>query len=349
MDITQLDTPVAIVDLDRLEANIRRLQEHLDRLGVENRPHIKTHKIPAFAQMQMEAGAVGITCQKLGEAEVMAQAGIGDILVTFNIIGEVKLKRLVRLARQNQVSVVADSAVTVSGLSAAAQEGDITLPVLVEFDSGNKRCGVGSPYEAAGLALIIDRSPGLRFDGLMTHPTSKNTAGFVRATRESLRDHGLPFRRVSGGGTPEMWDEALYEEITEHRAGTYVYGDRRTIHSGAMTLEECALKIICSVVSRPTPERAILDGGSKTLSADNPRSEGYGLILEYPEAGIYRLSEEHGMVDVSRCKRKPEIGERVTVIPNHCCLVSNLFNQMVGVRGERVEATWPVLARGLVQ
>ena len=357
MLISELDTPVAIVDLDRLEANIARLQSYLDAHGIANRPHIKTHKIPAIAQMQVNAGAVGITCQKLGEAEVMAEAsagsvaGLSDIFLPYNILGPARLQRLIALMRCVTLSVTVDSAVTAHGLSTAVSQSDAPAPleVLVEFDTGMGRCGVQSPADAAELAGLIHSLPGLRFGGLMTYPFNEHTAAFVETTRALLKPDGLSIARVSVGGTPQMWRAHTCPVITEYRAGMYVYGDRYTLQSGAMTLDDCALKVITTVVSRPTAARGILDAGSKVFSSDTLGLEGYGLILEYPEARFYGQSEEHGHVDFSACARKPEIGERVTVIPNHCCPVSNLFNQMVGARGERVEVVWPVAARGQVQ
>ena len=355
MNINQLETPVAIVDLDQLEANITKLQRYLDEHRIAHRPHIKTHKIPEIAHMQMRAGAVGITCQKVGEAEVMADAGMRDIFIPYNIIGEAKLGRLMHLARRVTLSVTADSAFTVRGYSAAAQrEGadwnnPTELPVLVEFDTGMGRCGVQSPREAAELAHLITQSPGLRFGGLMTHPNNAHSDRFVRQARALLKTDGIAVERVSYGGTPTMWQAHTHSEVTEYRAGTYVYGDRATIESGAMSLDDCAFQVITTVVSRPTADRGILDGGSKTFSSDLSGLKGHGLILEYPNAHFYSMSEEHGHVDFSKCPRKPEIGERVTVIPNHCCVVSNLFNQIVAVRQHQVEATWPVAARGTLQ
>jgi D-serine deaminase-like pyridoxal phosphate-dependent protein len=349
MHIDQLETPVAVVDLGRLEANIAGLQRYLDEHGIAGRPHIKTHKIPEIAHMQINAGAVGITCQKLGEAEVMAQAGIRDIFVPYNILGQAKLERLTCLARRVRMSVTADSQVVVRGLSAAAQRADLTLPVLVECDTGLGRCGVQSPHEAAALARVIASSSGLHFGGLMTFPNSDRVDPFMRETKALLASDGIPVERVSGGGTPCMWQVHTHPEITEHRAGTYVYGDRYTIDSGAMEVEDCSFRVITTVVSRPTSDRGILDGGSKTFSSDLLGLEGYGLILEYPQARFYALSEEHGYVDFSPCRRRPEIGERVTVIPNHVCPVTNLFNQVVGLRNDRVEVVWPVACRGALQ
>jgi D-serine deaminase-like pyridoxal phosphate-dependent protein len=349
MKIHELDTPVAVVDLARLEINIGRFQRYLAQHGIANRPHIKTHKVPAIARMQVEAGAVGITCQKIGEAEIMAAAGLTDIFIPYNIIGGAKLERLAALARRTQLSVTVDSAVVVEGLAAAMTAAGLELPVLVECDTGLGRCGVQTPHAALDLALRVARSSGLRFGGLMTYPTSEVTGAFIREAERLIRAAGLPVERVSGGGTPGMWRAHLTPEVTEYRAGMYIYGDRYTLQAGAMTLDECALTVIVTVVSRPTPERAIIDGGSKTFSSDLLGLDGYGLVLEYPEARFYSLSEEHGQLDLSACARRPEIGERVTVIPNHCCVVSNLFNEVVGVREGSVEVVWPVSARGALR
>ncbi len=349
MNIHDLDTPVTVVDLDKMEANITRLQRHLDSHGIAGRPHIKTHKIPEIAMMQVAAGAVGITCQKIGEAEVMADGGIDDILLSYNIVGASKLSRLTRLARRIKLSVTADSAYTVQGISDAADHANADIDVLVEFESGFQRCGVQSPEEASELALLIDRLPGVRFAGLMTYPSTENTDAFSRETKALLRVHGVDVEHVSGGGTPVMWKAQTFTEVTEHRAGTYVYGDRKIVDTGAMTFDDVALSVITTVVSRPTGDRGILDGGTKTFTSDLLGLEGHGYVVDYPDAHIYAQSEEHGHVDFSRCESRPKIGDRVTVIPNHCCVVSNLFDKIVGVRGGEVEVEWPVKARGALQ
>ena len=349
MLVSEIDTPAAVVDLDLLSKNIRRLQEYLDRHGIANRPHIKTHKIPEIARMQLEAGAAGITCQKLGEAEVMVAAGITDIFMPYNIIGSSKHRRLTALARRAMISVTADSDFVVDGLSSAFERESRPLTVLVECDTGAHRCGVQSPGEAAALAARIARSPGLDFGGLMTYPSSPNANAFFRATKQLLAEKGLETLRTSGGGTAPMWHAHEYAEISEHRAGMYIYGDRYTVKSGAIALEDCAFHVLSTVVSRPTPERGVLDAGSKALSSDLLGLEGYGLILEYPSARIYSLSEEHGHVDFSECSERPVVGERVTILANHCCPVTNLFNEIIGVREGRHEVTWPVQARGAVQ
>jgi len=348
MHIDELDTPVPVVDIDRLEANITRLQAYLDQHGIANRPHIKTHKIPEIAQMQMDAGAIGITCQKVSEAEVMADAGFENIFIPYNIIGRRKLDRLIALMKRATVSVTADSAEVINGLSTAVQLAHLKLTVLVECDTGLHRCGVQSPREAARLARLIHTSPGLHFGGLMTYPTSDATDAFINETRALLDQDNIAIDRVSGGGSPTMWQSHLHPDVTEHRAGIYVYGDRLTLRVGAVTLDQCALRVFATVVSKPTPERGILDAGSKSLSSDLHGLDGYGYICEYPDAKIYALSEEHGHVDFSACQRKPAIGERVSIIPNHCCTVTALFDEVVGVRGDHVEVVWKVAARSTV-
>jgi len=349
MVTNQLDTPVAVVDLHKLEDNIHRLQSYLDTHGIANWPHIKTHKIPTIAHKQIAAGAAGITCQKLGEAEIMAREGIQDIFLPYNIIGPAKLARLMRLAQQIRISVTADSTFVVEGLSEAARQNDVILPVMVEFDTGLARCGVQTPQQAVNLARLIDRQSHLVFDGLMTYPVNERTTPFVQQTKSFLDQERIPVRQVSVGGTPQMWQAHEYPFVTQYRAGMYVYGDRYTLHSGAMKLEQVAFSVMTTVVSRPTPDRGIIDGGSKTFSSDLVGLDGCGLILEYPQARIYKLSEEHGHVDFSNCPQKPEIGDRITVIPNHCCSVSNLFNEIVAVRDGIVDTIWPVAARGAVQ
>jgi len=278
----------------------------------------------------------------------MADAGLEDIFLPYNIMGITKLARLMRLAARVRLSVTADSAFTVHGCARAATEAGIELPVLVEFDSGIHRCGVQTPREAAELAQLIADSAGLRFGGLMTFPHNAESDVFVRATKALLKASGLSVDCVSYGGTPVMWSAHKRTEVTEYRAGTYIYGDRSIIKSGAMTLDQIAMSVVTTVVSRPTADRGILDGGSKTFSSDLLGLDGHGLILEYPEARFYAMSEEHGHVDFGPCARKPEIGERVTVIPNHTCPVSNLFDEVIGVRNGYVEQVFAVAARGTV-
>ncbi|MDE0432079.1 MAG: alanine racemase [Caldilineaceae bacterium] len=347
MRIEELDTPVAVVDLDRLSANIERLQAYLDKHGIDNRPHIKTHRIPAIAHMQMQAGAVGITCQTLSEAEVMCSAGISDIFLPYNLLSQTKLRRLMLLSRRARISVTADSAHTVEGYARAAAQEGTTLPVLIEMDGGYERCGVTTTAEVRALARQIDSAANLHFGGLMVYPCNPEANAFMADSKMLLAQDGLAAERVSGGSSFVMWQAHEFTEFTEYRAGMYVYGDRNLVDAGAMTLDQCSYFVLATVVSRPTDDRVVLDSGSKSLAADSARmSSGHGQIIEYPEAELFKLSEEHAHVDVSRCTRKPEIGERVTVLANHCCVSNNLFSRLVGHRNGEVELEWPILAKG---
>lgn len=348
LPITALETPVPVIDLDRVERNLARMQSYADAHGLALRPHIKTHKLPIFAKRQMELGAVGITCQKLGEAEVMADAGLDDILISYPLIGPDKARRLAALARRVTMRVAIDNPLALETVALAAQEADKPIGVLVEFDSGMKRTGVTSVEAALALIAGVKAADGLRFDGLMTYPSSAASTAFVQA----VKDAGVDLPMVSGGGTPGWAHAHEIAGVTEMRVGTYIYNDRTLVEMGAATLEDCALHVHATVISRPTEDRAILDSGSKTLSSDLiPRGAlaGYGLLLDYPDAVIERLSEEHGIVDLSRSAAKPALGERVRIVPNHVCVVTNLHNEVVASRNGLVEGIWPVAARGLTR
>ena len=347
MDINQLDTPVPIIDLNRVEANIARMQSHANAHGVALRPHIKTHKLPILARKQLEAGAIGIACQKIGEAEIMAAAGIPDILITYNLVGTAKIERLARIALQTKISVAIDNLVALETLSEAAKIAQTQIAVLIEFDSGNQRTGVQNHNELLELAHAIRAHKLLEFAGLMTYPTTPSVAAWVLEARGQLKNAGFELSVISGGGTPAAWNEAALPGITELRPGTYIYNDRMMMAASAATLEQCALNLLVTVVSRPTSNRAVIDAGSKTFSSDQlATNQGYGLVLEYPEAILERINEEHGMLDLSACSRKPQIGEQLRIIPNHACVVTNLHDEIVAHREGKVEAIWQVLARG---
>ena len=247
MLVQDLDTPCAVVDLDVMENNLRRCQSYLDRHGLRLRPHIKTHKIPEFARLQIRLGAKGINCQKLGEAEVMADAGITDILLTYNLIGQAKLDRLTALAHLADVKVVANSHEVVEGLSAAMSRAGLTLPVLVECDTGAQRCGVTTPGEAVALAQAIERAPGLAFGGLMTFPPRNSVAttnAWLSEAVDLCKRSGLPVETVSNGGTPDLYSAHEVTAATEHRAGTYIYSDRYHVEThGFGDWADCALKV----------------------------------------------------------------------------------------------------------
>lgn len=350
-DILELDTPCVLIDIDRVEANLARAQAYADAHGLRLRPHIKTHKLPRFAKRAMELGAVGITVQKLGEAEVFADAGVAPIFLPYNIIGAAKLARLRALHERIDISVTADSAETIEGLSRAFADSQKPLTVLVECDTGMGRCGVQSPEAALALAGKIANSPGLRFGGLMTYPAAgqvEANAKFLSSAKTLLTQVGLPPETISNGGTPDLWRAHEVVAATEHRPGTYIYMDRSQVARGVGGFEDCALTVLATVVSRPTPDRAIIDAGSKALTSDTLGMDGFGLIEAYPGAVITGLSEEHGTIDLSACAARPAIGEKLRIIPNHACVVSNLFDQVHLISGDHLVETVPVAARGRV-
>ncbi len=347
--IADLETPCVLIDLDRVEANLKRAQAHADANGYKLRPHIKTHKLPRFAKRQVELGADGITVQKLGEAEVMADAGLTDIFLPYNIVGAKKLERLAALNDRVTIAVTADSPDTVAGYASTFNGRRNPLTVLVECDTGSARCGVQTPAQALALARQIELALGLRFGGLMTYPPSQKAdqaEAWLREATDLFAQAGIAVPKVTGGNTPDMWRTGQ-SVVTERRPGTYIYYDRMQVAMGAASWDDCALTVLATVVSRPTPTRAVLDSGSKSLSSDVVGQTGYGLIAG-TDLVLKYLNEEHGVIEAPAAFDTPRIGDRVRVIPNHVCVVSNLFDEVHLVRGDEVIETVPVAARGRV-
>jgi len=331
-------TPALVVDLERLESNLGRWQGYCDRAGLANRPHVKTHKCVEIARRQVALGARGITCQTLREAEVMVEAGIDDVLVPYNVVGERKLERLAGLLRHATVTVTADDASLLPGLGRSAGRAGRELGVLVDCDTGLGRTGVGTPAEATDLAAVIARTDGLRFGGLLTFPSLPGSQAFLEEAAALIRRSGLALETVSTGGTPTMWSsDRLRPLVTEYRAGTYAFNDRKTVRAGAASLEDVSLTVVATVVSRHRG-RAIVDAGSKTLSSE-PADDGFGLVLEAPAARLVRLDEEHGYVEPDDGL---ELGRQVRIVPNHVCLAVNLADELVTARGDEFAARWPV-------
>jgi D-serine deaminase-like pyridoxal phosphate-dependent protein len=350
--VADISTPRPVIDEARMETNIARVQAYADQHGLAFRPHIKTHKLPSIARLQVDAGAKGINCQKITEAEVFADAGFEDILITFNILGTEKLERLAALnERISGLKIVADSGTTIEGLSQHfARLKPIT--VLVECDTGAGRCGVQTPREAFELASLIHAMPGLTFGGLLTYPKPDAAAAVQAYFSEAmslLAGAGIPCPVVSHGGTPSLFEGHRVPAATEYRAGTYVYNDRSMIRAGHCTEADCAMTILATVVSRPAPGRAVIDAGVKTLTSDLLGFTDYGLVVGFPDAVIKALSEEHGVIDISACNDAfPSIGEKIRIIPNHTCVVTNMFDTMVFHRDGVVTRVEDIAARGLV-
>lgn len=347
-NLADLDTPAVLIDIDRVEANLARAQAHADKEGYALRPHIKTHKLPRFAKRQVELGARGITVQKLGEAEVMADAGLTDIFLPYNILGARKLARLKALNERVTLAVTADSPDTVAGYAEAFASGK-PLTVLVECDSGGGRCGVQTPAQALALARQIALAPGLRFGGLMTYPplhgVEKSNAWLNEAIA-LFQQAGIAVPTVSSGNSPDMWAPAS-APVTERRPGTYIYYDRFQVKEKAASLDDCALTVLATVVSRPTATRIVIDAGSKSLTSDLLNMEGYGLVMG-TDLTVKGLSEEHGVIEMPVASDWPRVGERLRIIPNHACVVSNLFDTVTLISGDEVKETVPVAARGRV-
>jgi len=349
--IDDLDTPCVVIDLARVEANLRRVQEHASANGYRLRPHIKTHKLPRFAKRALELGAIGITVQKLGEAEVMADAGLGDVFLPYNIIGEKKLSRLRALNEKITLSLTADSPDTVAGYAATfADPGARPLTVLIECDTGGARCGVQSPAQALALARQIVMSPGLRFGGLMSYPPRGRFAEadrWLADAKAMLEAAGIEVPVITSGNSPDIWHTGD-TVVTERRPGTYIYFDRSQVDFGVATYADCALTVLTTVVSRPTATRIVIDAGSKSLSSDLLNQTTYGAVLGHEDITVTSLSEEHGVIELKEPADEPRVGDRIRIIPNHACVVSNLFDavQLLNVDGT-VESE-PVAARGRV-
>lgn len=346
--IAELDTPCVLIDVERVEANLRRAQDHADANGYALRPHTKTHKLPQFAKRQVELGARGITVQKLGEAEVMADAGLTDIFLPYNIIGERKLARLKALNEGVTLAVTADSPDTVAGYARTFTAGK-PLTVLVECDTGTMRCGVQTPAQALALARQIEMAPGLVFGGLMTYPPAKKldqAEAWLREAIDLLNQAGIAVPKVTSGNTPDMWRTGQ-SVVTERRPGTYIYYDRMQVAAGAAGWDDCALTVLATVVSRPTSTRIVLDAGSKALSSDIGNLTGYGQLMG-TDITLKYLNEEHGVIELAAPSDRPRIGERVRIVPNHVCVVTNLFSEVNLIDGDSVVDTLPVAARGRV-
>lgn len=346
MVVTDLDTPTVIIDLDIMENNIARMAKYCQDHGLQLRPHIKTHKTPEIAQLQMEAGACGIACQKLGEAEVMVEAGLRNILICYNLVGQHKLERLARLAAKATLSVALDSAVVADGINWAAQAAGQPIGVLIELEAGAGRTGVQGASAALDLAQHLVRLDGLEFRGLLIYPTNLEVIPLLEETVALLRRHRIPVDVVSGGGTTAVALSHQVPHLNEVRVGNYVFNDLLRVRAGVATPAQCALRVLVTVVSVPTADQAVIDGGWKTFTNDVPPCPGQpaGLVLEDPGLQLMHMTEEHGVLITNG--RRLSIGDRLTVIPNHACGVVNLHDRLVGVRGGQVEVVWEVKARG---
>jgi D-serine deaminase-like pyridoxal phosphate-dependent protein len=335
-----LATPCLVVDGQTVRANIARMAAYCQKHRLNLRPHTKTHKSRFVARLQLDAGAVGLTVAKAGEAAVMAET-CEDLLVAYPAVDPARTRWLANLARERTVRVGIDSQEAAGALSAAAAEPESTIGILVDLDLGFGRTGVQSADEARDLARAIDRLPGLRLDGVMffpghisgtpdeQRPLIDRAASRLAESLDLWRRDGLEAKIVSGGSTPTAALSHQFERLTEIRPGTYVFNGVNELYGGYAALDDCAARILATVTSAAVPGKVVLDGGSKIFTSDRcgPRPEsGHGLIVEYPEAKIVRLSEEHAEVDISKHDRPPKVGDRVSVVPNHICPCVNLVH-----------------------
>jgi D-serine deaminase-like pyridoxal phosphate-dependent protein len=337
VDALALDTPALYVDLDALERNISRMQRQCRAWGVGLRPHVKTHKIPEIARLQLDAGAIGITVAKVGEAEVLPG---NDVLVAYPLL-QAKLPRLRELAKTRHVKVAVDSVEVARGLAG--------IDTLVEVDVGVGRTGAQSPEHAVEIARACSS-----FQGIFYWPSWLDEAGFraacakIDAVLAALTRAGFEAKIVSGGSTPGATKTPLIPQTTEIRPGTYVFYDASSLAAQLCDESDCALRVLTTVVSTAVPGQCVIDAGSKTFSSDQTVGVGtFGHFIGHAWT-MRKLNEEHGYVELDG-QGKPRVGEKVWVVPSHCCATVNLHDEIWYGRGGRVEGSWKVAARGKVR
>ncbi len=361
--LDDLDTPAVVIDLDRLERNIASMAQLAASAGVNLRPHTKSHKTAGIAQRQLAAGAAGITVAKLDEAEAYLKEGIRDIFVANELAGEQKWRRAAALQERGSVAVGIDSPLAARGLSDTARERGVRIPVLIEVDTGLHRAGLPPGSAVADLAERVASLPGLELRGVFTHAghaygahsraeverIAHDEARGVLHSAEALLGRGLACRVVSVGSTPTVCAAGAVAGVTEIRPGNYVFFDRMQAALGVTTREACAQTVLATVISRPAPDRIVVDAGSKTFALDKGahgletlagfgEDVQFGLVLE-------RLSEEHGIITTTP-PSAVEVGARLRFLTNHACTVANLAEVLYGVRKDVVEELFPVLVRG---
>ena len=359
---TELDTPALLIDLDVMESNIQKMADYFlfNSGGTKLRPHLKTHKTPIIAHKQIDAGAIGITCAKLGEAEAVVHAGIRDVLIANQIVGTHKIARLINLAKHSEIMAAVDNAQNVQAISETAAAKGVTIRILVEVNIGMNRCGVEPGQPTLELAQHVCKSPNLKFEGLMGyegHTVAKpNRTEREKDTREAmqrlvdskryLEKHGIEISIMSGGGTGTFDITGSIPEMTEVQAGSYIFMDS-TYHNvkGVGDKFGCALSVLATVVSRPEQNRMIVDAGLKVLT----KEFGIPQPINIPGLEMTGLSEEHGKIQVSDENVSFTPGDKLEILPTHCCTTVNLHDRYYGIRDEIVESVWDIAARGRSQ
>ncbi len=365
---SEIDTPALVIDLDAMERNMALMAERVRALGVRIRPHAKTHKSAIIAAKQVALGAVGVCCQKVGEAEALAAGGVRDILISNEVVGPRKLRRLAALARQVRVGVCVDEFAQIALLAAAARQAGSRIEVLVEVDVGGRRCGVAPGPEAARFATEIARHDHLRFGGLQAYhgtaqhlrmPAERKAA--IEAAQQAVLDTLAPIKAagfacdtIGGAGTGTFLVEGASGVWNELQAGSYIFMDADYAKNvpdegGNAPRFEHALFVLATAMSRTTDAQVVVDAGHKALSNDS----GFPAVWQRPGLAYHRPSDEHGVVTVADGAQKPAWGEKLLLVPGHCDPTVNLYDWYVGVRDfgtprARVETVWPVDARGAV-
>jgi len=357
VDKHDLDTPILLLELDVVDSNIGKMAEYFRGVKAELRPHTKTHKTPMLAHKQIDAGAIGVTCAKLDEAEVMANSGIGDILIANEIVPTQKIRKLVGLARHSDIMVAVDDPDNVDNLSLAAGNANVNLRVLIEVDIGMGRCGVASGKPVLDLAQKILKSKHLKFCGIMGYEghtvvipdfderkqKTEESLAFLSESKDLLERNGINVEIVSGGGTGTYNITGQYPCMTEMQAGSYIVMD--AFYNNVVAEFDCALTILATVVSRPNKDIAIVDAGIKTLT----REFGLPLVKNIEGAKVLSLSEEHGKIDLGECDADPKPGDKIELIPTHCCTTINLHEYFYGLRNGKLETILNIAARGKVR
>ena len=357
----EIDTPALLIDLDAFEANLDTMAARLAGTGTRLRAHAKTHKSPVVAHQQIARGAVGQCVQKVAEAEILAWGGVGNILVSNEVVGAAKLARLAALARIATVAVCVDDAAQVAALDGAAEHAGVRLGVLVEIDVGAARCGVQPGPDAVALAKLIAASRHLRFDGLQAYHGSaqhlrlpaeryfaiRAATDATRRTVEQLRQQGLECPIVGGAGTGTFELEAESGVYTEIQAGSYCFMDadyarNLDVAGHPVGLFRHALFVLATVMSAAQPGVAVLDAGHKAVAVDS----GMPLVWERPDLRYSGASDEHGKLVFGPDAAAPRLGEKLRLVPGHCDPTVDRFDWYVGMRGKRVACLWPVTARG---
>lgn len=357
---TELDTPALLIDLDIMESNIQKMANYFTTVNADLRPHVKTHKTPIISHKQIAAGAIGVTCAKLGEAEAIVHSGIRDVLIANQIVSKQKIARLVNLAKHSEIMVAVDNKQNVQAISEAAVNKGVIIRVLVEVNIGMNRCGVEPGKDALELAQNVCGSPNLKFEGLMGYEghtvanpnrserenaTLKDMQKLIE-TKHLLEKNGIDVPIMSGGGTGTFDITGSIPEMTEVQAGSYVFMDSTYSKvDGAGGNFNCALSILSTVVSRPEKHRIIIDTGLKALT----KEFGIPQPRDFEGLEMVSLSEEHGILQISNGDKALKPSDRLEIIPTHCCTNVNLHDKYFGIRNETVESVWEITARGRSQ